>query len=123
MDIISQPVEIDDAKIDSRFRFAIAAAERVKQLNAGAKPAKLTGAKKLTTLAIQEVANGSVKVLAGEDALKAREEVVEVRSEAVLDEAGKKETFVEDETELEKDVRSYLKKKRDAGKEHFPWGE
>lgn len=121
MDIISLSVDIDRDKIDSRYRFAVAVIQRAKQLNQGAMPTKETKAKKIITLALEEVAAGTVRVLSGEEALKVREEAEKSACKHIIDEAGQKESHVEDMTELEKDVRGYLKEKREREEEYFPW--
>lgn len=121
MNIISQPVEIDKNRIDSRYRFTIAVIQRAKQLSGGAAPTKKTRAKKVTTLALEELTAGSVQVLSGEEAVKAREAAEKSSHEKIIDEAGQKKTNVEDMTELESDIRGYLKEKRRAEEEYFPW--
>jgi DNA-directed RNA polymerase subunit omega len=47
-------------EIDSKFRFIIVAAQRAKQLQAGAKPRVLTTSYKPTRVAIEEVLAGAV---------------------------------------------------------------
>lgn len=46
--------------IDSKFRFILVAAKRARQLQAGAKPLLQSQSKKLTRVAMQEVAAGVV---------------------------------------------------------------
>ena len=67
MKVISLSVDIDRDKIDSRYRFVIAVAQRAKQLNDGAVPTKKTKAKKIITLALEEIASGTVNVRSGEE--------------------------------------------------------
>ena len=121
MKILTQPIEIDREKIDSRYRFVIAAAIRAKQLNEGAMPTKKTRVKKETTLALEEVLNGTVRVLSGETAVRAREAAEKNSRENMIDEAGQKKTHVEDLTELEKDMKGCLQKRRNSEEEFFPW--
>jgi DNA-directed RNA polymerase subunit K/omega len=121
VEIITQPTEIDRALIDSRYRFAIAVAMRAKQLIEGAVPTKKSRVKKQTTLALEEVSSGTVRVLSGETAARAREEAEKTSFEKLIDEAGKKKTHVEDLSGLEKNVMRYLTEKREDGEEFFPW--
>jgi DNA-directed RNA polymerase subunit K/omega len=119
--IITQPTEIDRRLVDSRYRFAVAVAMRAKQLIEGAAPTKKSGVKKQTTLALEEVSSGTVRVLSGETAVKAREEAERDSNEKLIDEAGKKKTHVEDLSGLEKNIRGYLREKRKEDEEFFPW--
>lgn len=70
--MISLPIEIGREKIDSRYRFVIAVAQRAKQLNQGSIPTKKTKARKITTIALEEVTCGTVYVFSGEEAVIAR---------------------------------------------------
>ena len=56
MDIVKIPSEFD-----SKFRFILVAAERAKQLLNGAPPKIRSKAKKPSIIAIQEVAQGTIK--------------------------------------------------------------
>ena len=111
MDIISLPIEHDNKEIEGTFRLVIAAVKRAKSLSLGALPAKTSKARKITTLAIEEVATGTVSVLSGNAAIKASEESKELVHKRVMDEAQQKETMPEDITELEKDLKAYLSEK------------
>lgn len=111
MDIISLPIEHDNKEIEGTFRLVIAAVKRAKSLSLGALPAKKSKARKITTLAIEEVATGMVSVLSGNAAIKASEESKELVHKRVMDEAQQKETMPEDITELEKDLKAYLSEK------------
>lgn len=121
MKIISEPIEIDRRRIDSLYRFAIAVAQRAKQLNEGAMPMKETKTKKITTLALEEVASDNVRVLSGEEAVIARKEAEKFSYDNMIDDAGQKKTHIEDMSGLEKNIRSYLKGKRNTEEEYFPW--
>lgn len=121
MDVLTLSVDINRDQIDSRYRFAVAVAQRAKQLSEGSVRTKETRARKIVTLAIEEVASGTVRVLSGEAAVRAREETGKSACMNIIDEAGQKETHVEDITELEKNLRGYLKEKRESEKEFFPW--
>ena len=115
MDVVSQPFEDDKKKVDNRYRFVIAVAKRARQLYNGAMPRISTKAKKLTTLALEELVSGSVRVLSGEAALKAQEEAKKLPYQEIMDEAKQKVSHPEALTELEKDLKVYLRKKEEAG--------
>ena len=114
MDIISLPIKYDKEKIDGSYRLVMAAVKRAKALSQGDLPVIASKAKKITTLAIEEVASGAVKILTGEDAVKASEEAKKHIHQKVIDEAQQKETMPEDMTELEKDLKVYLSEKGES---------
>ena len=111
MDLISLPVIIDKEKIDGRYRLVIATSKRARALYQGAQPIRVSKVKKLTTLALEEVASGAVRILTGEAAIKAREEAKKLSYEGMIDEAKQKEALPEDLTEIEKDLKVYLHEK------------
>jgi len=111
MDLISLPVIIDKEKIDGRYRLVIATSKRARALYQGAQPMRVSKVKKLTTLALEEVASGAVRILTGEAAIKAREEAKKLSYEGMIDEAKQKEALPEDLTEIEKDLKVYLHEK------------
>jgi hypothetical protein len=104
-DVISLPVELDGKEIDSKFRLVI-----------GAMPTISTKARKVTTAALEEVVSGSVRVLTGEAAVKAEEEAGKLTYEKMIDEAEQKVSLPENLTELEKDVKDYLRQKEEMDK-------
>ncbi len=114
MDIVSLPITNSNDKIEGTYRLVIASVQRAKDLSKGALPKIASKAKKITTLAIEEVATGNVNVLTGEEALKAREESKKQTSKRMMDEAQQKETMPEDVSELEKDLKVYLSEKGEA---------
>ena len=114
MDIISLPIEHNNKEIEGTFRLVLASVKRAKELSLGALPVKLSKARKITTLAIEEVVTGVVTVLSGKDAVKAMEEAKELVHKRVMDEAQQKETMPEDISELEKDLKVYLSEKSDS---------
>jgi DNA-directed RNA polymerase omega subunit len=114
MDIISLPIKYDREKIDGSYRLVMAAVKRAKNLSQGSLPIIASKAQKITTLAIEETASGAVKILTGEEAVKAREEAKTHTHQKVIDEAQQKETMPEDMTELEKDLKVYLSGKGDS---------
>ena len=115
MDLISLPVEFDKKKIDNRYRLVIAAGKRAKMLFQGAQTRIASKAKKLTTVAIEEVISDAVHVLSGEAAVKAKEEAKKLPYQEIMDEAKQKVSHPEALTELEKDLKVYLRKKEEAG--------
>jgi len=114
MDIISLPIEYDKKKIDGNYRLVIAGVKRAKDLAQGTLPKITSKAKKITTLALEEVAGGYVKILTGEAAVKANEEAKKLVHKRMMDEAQQKETMPEDLTELEKDLKVYLSEKTES---------
>jgi DNA-directed RNA polymerase omega subunit len=115
-DVISLPVELDGKEIDSKFRLVIAVIKRAKELHQGAMPTISTKARKVTTAALEEVVSGSVRVLTGEAAVKAEEEAGKLTYEKMIDEAEQKVSLPENLTELEKDVKDYLRQKEEMDK-------
>jgi DNA-directed RNA polymerase subunit omega len=111
MDIISLPVECDRKKIDGRFRLVVAATKRARALYQGAQPRIASKAKKLTTLALEEVLSDKVKILTGEEAIRAKEEAKRLSYEGMIDEAKQKEALPEAMSEIEKDLKVYLHEK------------
>ena len=114
MDIISLPIEYDKKKIDGNYRLVIAAVKRAKDLSQGVLPKIKSKAKKITTLALEEVALGAVNIIIGEAAVKANEEAKKLVHKRMMDEAQQKETMPEDLTELEKDLKVYLSEKTES---------
>jgi len=110
MDVVSLPVEIDENKIDGRYRLVMIAAQRAKELSLGAKPKVQTKAKKVTTVAIEEAINGTLEFLVGEEARKAKEEAKKLDYRRLLEEK-RREASPEELTELEKDLKIYLHEK------------
>jgi len=114
MDIISLPIKYDKEKIDGSYRLVMASVKRAKDLSQGALPIIASKAQKITTLAIEEVASGAVKVLTGAEAVQAIEDAKKHIHQKVIDEAQQKETMPEDMTELEKDLKVYLSEKGES---------
>jgi len=114
MDIISLPIAYDREKIDGAYRLVVASVKRAKALSQGSLPVIASKAQKITTLAIEEVASGAVKILTGEAAVKAGEEEKKLTHKRMMDEAQQKETMPEDMTELEKDLKVYLSEKGES---------
>ncbi len=111
MDLISLPVEFDEKKIDGRFRLVLAVAKRARELYQGSQPKISSKARKMTTLALEEVIAGNISVLTGNDAIKAREESKKLTLDEMMDEAKQRDSLPEDLSELEKDLKVYLHEK------------
>lgn len=110
-DIISLPIEMDNKIADSRFRLVHAAAQRVRQLSAGAPMVVDTRSIKDTTIALEEVVSGRLRVLLGEEAKKAREEFEKEREQAKI-----AEELSAKEEEIRKELSVYLSEvKEDVG--------
>ena len=114
MDMTELPIEYDREKIDGGYRLVIAAVKRAKKLSKGSLPVIASKAQKITTLAIEEVATSAVKVLKGEEAIKASEEAKKMTHKRMMDEAQQKESMPEDMSELEKDLKVYLSEKGES---------
>ena len=110
MEIISLPIEYDKEKIESRYRFVIAASTRARQLAQGAQLKITTKSKKTTTISMEEIISGALNILTGEKAVIAKENAKGLTYEQMMDEAKQKEALPEDLTELEKDLKVYLQK-------------
>lgn len=108
MDLVSLPIEFDKKKIDCRYRLVIAAAKRARELYQGAQPKIATKAKKITTIAFEEIISNSIRILTGKEAVKAKEAARKLTYEDMMDEAKQRESLPEDLSELEKDLKVYL---------------
>jgi DNA-directed RNA polymerase omega subunit len=111
MDVISIPVEYDEKKIDGRYRLVVAVLKRAKELYQDAMPKISSNSAKMTTVALEEIISGKVRVLTGKDAIKAKEEAGKLTYDDMMDEAKQKASLPEELTKLEKDLKVYLHKK------------
>lgn len=107
-DIISLPIEMDKNIADSRFRLVHAAAQRVRQLSAGAPITVDTRSIKDTTIALEEIVGTRLRVLLGEEAKKAREEFEKEREQARI-----AEELSAKEEEIRKELSVYLSEVKD----------
>ena len=71
MNLLSLPLEMDNARIDSRYRLVIAASQRARQLVEGNRPRIESRYVKETTCALEEVLSGQADILFGQEARKA----------------------------------------------------
>ena len=110
MDIISLPIEFDEDKIDGKYRIIAIAAQRAKELAAGAEPKIKTKARKISTVALEETISNTLEFLTGENARKAKEEAKKFDYRKLLEEK-KRDMNGEDLTEFEKDLKVYLHEK------------
>jgi DNA-directed RNA polymerase omega subunit len=111
MDLISLPTELDREKIENRFRLVIAVIKRAKALHQGAMPKIVSRAKKTTTVALEEVVSGSVRVLSGKAAIKAKEASNKLSYKDMSDEATLNASMPEELTKLEKELQIYMRDK------------
>lgn len=82
MDIVSLPVDIEEAPIDSRFRLVIVAAQRARQLMEGSESLiEPEPDQKETTIAIEEIVTKKLEILYGEEAVTALREERRIREE------------------------------------------
>jgi len=115
MDIISLPIEFDPDKFDGKFRIIAIAAQRAKELAAGAEPKIKTKARKIGTVAIEETISNTLEFLTGENAKKAKEDAKKFDYKKLLEEK-KRDMSGEDLTEFEKDLKVYLHEKETMDK-------
>ncbi|MEK6691460.1 MAG: DNA-directed RNA polymerase subunit omega [Nitrospirota bacterium] len=116
MDILSLPIEIEDSKIDSRFRLVIITSQRAKTLSEGAKALITTKYKKNTTIALEESILDKLDYLTGEEAVKAKEIAKKLEFKKKVTSMTKKEGKEEELSELEKDLKVYLLEKAETEK-------
>ncbi|HXY54954.1 MAG TPA: DNA-directed RNA polymerase subunit omega [Nitrospirota bacterium] len=102
-DIISLPIEMKDDIADTKFRLVHVAAQRVRQLSAGAPMQVATRSIKDTTIALEESLVGKFKILMGEEANKAKEEFRKREEQARLE-----EQLSAKEEEIRKELSAYL---------------
>ncbi|MBI5199626.1 MAG: DNA-directed RNA polymerase subunit omega [Nitrospirae bacterium] len=116
MDILSLPIEIEDSKIDSRFRLVIITSQRAKTLSEGVKALITTKYKKNTTIALEESVLEKLDYLTGEGAVKAKEIAKKLEFKKKVTAIAKKEGKEEELSELEKDLKVYLLEKAETEK-------
>jgi len=102
-DIISLPIEMNDKIADTKFRLVHIAAQRVRQLSAGAAMQVSTRSIKDTTIALEESLVGKFMILTGEEAKKAKEEFRKREERARME-----EQLSAKEEEIRKELSAYL---------------
>lgn len=115
MDIVSLPIEVDEDKIDSRFRLVEIASQRARELAYGAKSKVDTKFKKIPTIAVEESLEGTLEFITGEEAVSALDEARKFDYKRFLEQK-KKESMPEDLSELERDLRVYLHEREEVDK-------
>ena len=81
MDSIFLPIESNFVNTQSRFRLAILAIQRAKQLIEGDKATIESRHYKPTTVAIEEILHGELKIFYGKEAVGYQEEAARVRKD------------------------------------------
>lgn len=109
-DIISMPIELTDKISDTKFRLVHIAAQRVRQLSAGAPMYVSTRSIKDTTVSLEEALAGKFKVIIGEDAKKAKEEYRKREERARME-----EQLSAKEEEIRKELSAYLSEAQSEG--------
>ena len=102
-DIISLPIEMSDKIADTKFRLVHIAAQRVRQLSAGAAMLVATKSIKDTTIALEESLVGKFMIVTGEEAKKAKEEFMKREEKARME-----EQLSAKEEEIRKELSAYL---------------
>ncbi|NLI28655.1 MAG: DNA-directed RNA polymerase subunit omega [Nitrospiraceae bacterium] len=115
MDIITLPIEYDKKKIESKYRLAVIASQRARELALGSDPKLTKKAKKVTTSALLETISGEVKFITGDEAAAAREKADRIDFKKLIEE--RRKTSAGDLSELEKDLKIYLHE-REGASEH-----
>lgn len=114
MDMMSLLNEYDDAKIDTRYRLVIIAAQRARQMMQGSKPQITSKFTKESTIALDEVLQGKTEFVTGKEAKVAMKEAHAARE--IEDRARAKAKAMlprEDETEIKKDLTVYVNDRKE----------
>lgn len=112
LDLISLPIEMNDAIADTKFRLVHIAAQRMRQLSAGAQPVVSTRSLKDSTIALEEAVAHRFKIVVGEDAVRAKEEFRKQEERAKLE-----EQLSAKEEEIRKELSAYLSESQEEGEE------
>jgi len=114
MDMMSLLNEYDEAKIDTRYRLVIIAAQRARQLMQGSNPQITSKFTKASTIALDEVLQGKTEFVTGKEAKTAMKEAVAARE--LEDRARAKAKALlprEDESEIKKDLTVYVNDRKE----------
>ena len=109
-DIISLPIEINPKMADSKFRLVHIASQRVRELSAGETPLVTSRSIKDTTVALEESLLGSYKIIVGEEAKIAKEELRKRKEQEKLE-----EQLSAKEEEIRKELSAYLTDTQEEG--------
>ncbi len=105
LDIITLPIEYDKKKIESKYRLAVIASQRARELAFGAEPRIPKKSKMISTLSLLETISGEIKFLIGAEAAEARERAEKIDFRKLIED---KRKSITDISELEKDLKTYL---------------
>lgn len=109
-DIITLPIEISTKMADSKFRLVHIASQRVRDLSSGAQPLVVSKSIKDTTVALEESLLAAYRILTGEEAQKAKEEMRKRKEQELLE-----EQLSAKEEEIRKELSAYLTESQDEG--------
>ena len=109
-DIISLPIEINAKMADSKFRLVHIASQRVRELSGGEPPLVTSRSIKDTTVALEESLLGSYKIIIGEEAKVAKEELRKRKEQEKLE-----EQLSAKEEEIRKELSAYLTDSQEEG--------
>src|SRR5512139_4342411 len=111
-DIISLPIEIRPEMADSKFRLVHIASQRVRELSGGEQPLVTSRSIKDTTVALEESLLGSYRIVIGEAASVAKEEMRKRKEQERLE-----EQLSAKEEEIRKELSAYLTESQDEEEE------
>jgi DNA-directed RNA polymerase omega subunit len=117
-DLISLPIEMKDITIDTKFRLVHIASQRVRQLSAGVPLQVATRSIKDTTIALEEIVAGKLKILSGEEAKKAKEDFRKQEERARIE-----EQLSAKEEEIRKELSAYMSEAHASEGDEGPIGE
>ena len=109
-DIISLPIEINPKMADSKFRLVHIASQRVRELSGGDPPLVTSRSIKDTTVALEESLLGAYKIIIGEEAKVAKEELRKRKEQEKLE-----EQLSAKEEEIRKELSAYLTDNQEEG--------
>jgi len=117
-DLISLPIEMQETVADTKFRLVHIASQRVRQLSSGVPLQVATRSIKDTTIALEEVVAGKLKVLTGEEANKAKEDFQKQEERARIE-----EQLSAKEEEIRKELSAYMSETQESEGDGEPLGE
>ena len=109
-DIISLPIEINEKMADSKFRLVHIASQRVRELSGGEPPLVTSRSIKDTTVALEESLLGAYRIIIGEEAKVAKEELRKRKEQEKLE-----EQLSAKEEEIRKELSAYLTDNQEEG--------